>query len=142
MDVGNDREIIEKLTEVISGQKYLTVSIDEFKKEMNEFKKEIREKVDSHGDEIKDMKSDIRFLKDSTSNNTKDIKVLQDERTVNIMTLQKNSMPNIIKYGIVAAIFIAGICMFLTFNQGFNQLQNIINTQQQQLQQMKTGGNP
>lgn len=141
-DVGCDREIIEKLTEVISGQKYLTISIDEFKKEMNEFKKEVREKVDSHGDEIKDMKSDIRFLKDSTSTNTKDIKVLQDERTVNIMTLQKNSMPNIIKYGIVAAIFIAGIGMFLTFNQGFSQLQNIINTQQQQLQQMKTGGTP
>lgn len=141
-DVGCDREIIEKLTEVISGQKYLTVSIDEFKKEMNEFKKEIRDKVDSHGDEIKDIKSDIRFLKDSTSTNTKDIKALQDERTVNIMTLQKNSMPNIIKYGIVVLIFVTGIGMFVTFNQGFNQLQNIINTQQQQLQQMKTGGIP
>lgn len=140
MDVGNDREIIEKLTEVISGQKYLTVSIDEFKKEMNEFKKEIRDKVDSHGDELKDVKSDIRYLKDTTRDNCSNIKQLQDERTVNIMTLQKNSMPNIIKYGIVAAILIASIGMFLTFNQGFNQLQNIINTQQQQLQQMKTGG--
>lgn len=125
----------ELLTKIATGQDWLI-------KQFDEFKKEIKDKVETHGDEIKDIKSEVRYLRDNTSTNTKDIKALQDERTVNFVQLQKNSMPNIIKYGIVIAVLIAGIGMFLTFNQGFNQLQNIINTQQQQLQQMKTGGNP
>ena len=123
MDVGNDREIIEILTEVRSGQKYLTASIDEFKKEMNEFKKEmnefkkeIREKVDSHGDELKDVKSDIRYLKDTTRDNCSNIKQLQDERTVNIMQMSKQQVPGIIKYGVVAFIVISLFTAISTFS--------------------------
>lgn len=134
MNVGNDREIIEKLTEVISGQKYLTVSIDEFKKEMNEFKKEIRDKVDSHGDELKDVKSDIRYLKDATRDNCSNIKQLQDERTVNIMQMGKQQMPGIIKYGVVAFIVISLFTAISTFSIYQDMAKKVIQNNQVQIQ--------
>lgn len=134
MDVGNDREIIEILTEVRSGQKYLTASIDEFKKEMNEFKKEIREKVDSHGDELKDVKSDIRYLKDTTRDNCSNIKQLQDERTVNIMQMGKQQMPGIIKYGVVAFIVISLFTAISTFSIYQDIAKKVIQNNQVQIQ--------
>lgn len=127
------------LAKISTGQDYLSKQFEEFKEEIKQQIKQIEIKESQNRDEIKDMKSDIRYFKDTTRDNYTNIKQLQEERTVNIMQLQKNVMPNAMKYGIVVIIAITVIGMFVTFNQGFSQLQDLSNQISQS--QSQGGGN-
>lgn len=142
MSSESDKELLIKIA---TGQDWLI-------KQFNEFK----DKVENHGDEIKDIKSDLRYLRDATSNNTKDIsnnakdiKVLQDERTVNVMEMGKKEVPKIFKLGIIAFIvtsLLTTLSIYFTYQ---DMIKKVINTQSNQNTQVQTqqinksnGGNP
>lgn len=142
---GIDKEVIQRLTEIATGQKYVNERIDEIREDIKEQKK----KQESDSNDIRFIKADLQNIKDTipkietriekTENR---VGVLEDERNVNVVKTATKSMPRLIYFGIIAVIIatmFSALSTFILYQQTFVKLSDIINAQKIQTQ---GGANP